>query len=146
MESEKKRFKMISTGTAAEAMDPELDPFIQHGHLVELTGNRQKAARVMVNGSEMPTVNSDGQLLRYCNAALAAGRSRDYGHGAERCAEAAEKDCDSVRKRASEEASPTRDDCGRNTACRRRLAGIPRRGKSTRLRMTNTRNSQGKQG
>ena len=62
MESEKKRFKMISTGTAAEAMDPELDPFIQHGHLIELTGNRQKAARVMVNGSEMPRVNFDGQF------------------------------------------------------------------------------------
>ena len=103
MESEKKRFTMISTGTAAEAIDLELDPFIQHGHLIELAGNTQQGARVMVNGSEMPIVNSDGQLLRYFNAALAAGRSRGYGHGAdgaERCEEAAEKDCDSVRKRA----------------------------------------------
>lgn len=83
MESEKKRFKMISTGTAAEAIDLELDPFIQHGHFIELTGNTQKGARVMVNGSEMPIVNSDGQALRYFNAALAAGRIRDYGHGAD---------------------------------------------------------------
>ena len=38
MESEKKRFKIISTGAAAEAIDLELDPFIQQEHGIELTG------------------------------------------------------------------------------------------------------------
>jgi hypothetical protein len=62
VESEKNRFNIISTGKAAEAIDLELDPFIQHGHVIEVTGKTQKGARVMVNGSEVPMVNSDGQF------------------------------------------------------------------------------------
>ena len=56
MQSEKNHCNMISTGTA-EALDPELDPFIRCGHL---TGKTQKGARGMVNGSEGPMVNCDG--------------------------------------------------------------------------------------
>jgi hypothetical protein len=65
MESEKNRFNIISTGTAAEAIDLELDPFIQHGHVIEVTGKTQMGARVMVNGSEVPMVNSDGQFYYF---------------------------------------------------------------------------------
>ena len=57
--SQKNRCNMISTDTA-EALNLELDPFIQHGHLIKVTGKTQKGARVMVNGSEVPLVNSDG--------------------------------------------------------------------------------------
>ena len=69
-------------------------------NLIELTGNTRKGARVMLNGSEMPIVNSEGQF-RHCNAAPAGGRGRDYGHGADGAGgreDAAEKDCDSVKQ------------------------------------------------
>jgi hypothetical protein len=61
-ESEKNRFNIISTGQAAEVIDLELDPFIQHGHVIEVTGKTQKGARVMVNGSEVPLLSVDGQF------------------------------------------------------------------------------------
>jgi hypothetical protein len=62
VESEKNRFNIISTGKSAEVIDLELDPFIQHGHVIEVTGKTQKGARVMVNGSEVPLVTGDGQF------------------------------------------------------------------------------------
>jgi hypothetical protein len=62
VESEKNRFNIISTGHAAAVIDLELDPFIQHGHVIEVTGKTQKGARVMVNGSEVPLVTGDGQF------------------------------------------------------------------------------------
>ncbi len=61
-ESEKNRFTVISKGKDTEAIDLELDPFIQHGHVIEVTGKTQIGARVMVNGSEVPMVASDGQF------------------------------------------------------------------------------------
>jgi len=60
VESEKNRFTIISKGKETEAIDLELDPFIQHGHVIEITGKTQTGARVMVNGSEVPMINSDG--------------------------------------------------------------------------------------
>ena len=62
VESEKNRFTIISKGKETEAIDLELDPFIQHGHVIEVTGKTQVGARVMVNGSEVPMVASDGQF------------------------------------------------------------------------------------
>jgi hypothetical protein len=59
-ESEKNRFTIITKGKDTEAIDLELDPFIQHGHVIEVTGKTQSGARVMVNGSEVPLVNADG--------------------------------------------------------------------------------------
>ena len=60
VESEKNRFTIISKGKQTEAIELELDPFIQHGHVIEVTGKTQTGARVMVNGSEVPMVNPDG--------------------------------------------------------------------------------------
>jgi quercetin dioxygenase-like cupin family protein len=60
VESEKNRFTIISRGKQTEAIDLELDPFIQHGHVIEITGKTQTGARVMVNGSEVPMVGADG--------------------------------------------------------------------------------------
>ncbi len=60
VESEKNRFTIISKGKQTEAIALELDPFIQHGHVIEVTGKTQTGARVMVNGSEVPMVNADG--------------------------------------------------------------------------------------
>ena len=60
VESEKNRFTIISKGKQTEAIQLELDPFVQHGHVIEVTGKTQTGARVMVNGSEVPMVNPDG--------------------------------------------------------------------------------------
>jgi hypothetical protein len=60
VESEKNRFTIISKGKQTEAIALELNPFIQHGHVIEVTGKTQTGARVMVNGSEVPMVNPDG--------------------------------------------------------------------------------------
>jgi len=62
VESEKNRFTIISKGKETEAIDLELDPFIQHGHVIEVTGKTQTGARVMVNGSEVPMLGADGSF------------------------------------------------------------------------------------
>ena len=62
VESEKNRFTIISKGKENEAIDLELDPFIQHGHVIEVTGKTQVGARVMVNGSEVPMLTADGEF------------------------------------------------------------------------------------
>ena len=62
VESEKNRFNIISKGKGTEAIDLELDPFIQHGHVIEVTGKTQTGARVMVNGSEVPMIAGDGSF------------------------------------------------------------------------------------
>lgn len=60
IESEKNRFTIIPKSKQTDAIDLELDPFIQHGHVIEVTGKTQVGARVMVNGREVPMVTSDG--------------------------------------------------------------------------------------
>jgi hypothetical protein len=60
VESEKNRFTIIPKGKQTEAIELELDPFIQHGHVIEVTGKTQIGARVMVNGREVPMVSTDG--------------------------------------------------------------------------------------
>jgi hypothetical protein len=60
VESEKNRFTIIPKGKDTEAIELDLDPFIQHGHVIEVTGKTQTGARVMVNGSEVPMIGSDG--------------------------------------------------------------------------------------
>jgi hypothetical protein len=60
VESEKNRFTIISKGKETEAIELELDPFVQHGHVIEVKGKTQTGARVMVNGSEVPLVSTDG--------------------------------------------------------------------------------------
>lgn len=62
VESEKNRFTIISKSKETEAIDLELDPFVQHGHVIEVTGKTQVGARVMVNGSEVPMVTPDGEF------------------------------------------------------------------------------------
>ncbi|HTW59564.1 MAG TPA: hypothetical protein VMD99_15665 [Terriglobales bacterium] len=62
VESEKNRFTIIAKGKEDEAIELDLDPFIQHGHVIEVTGKTQNGARVMVNGSEVPMVGADGSF------------------------------------------------------------------------------------
>lgn len=74
VESEKNRFTIISKGKQTEAIELELDPFIQHGHVIEVTGKTQVGARVMVNGSEVPMINSDG-AFHYFTPPLPTGEA-----------------------------------------------------------------------
>jgi hypothetical protein len=74
VESEKNRFTIISKGKQSDAIELELDPFIQHGHVIEVTGKTQNGARVMVNGSEVPMVNADGGF-HYFTPPLPAGEA-----------------------------------------------------------------------
>jgi FecR protein len=74
VESEKNRFTIIPKGKDTESIELELDPFIQHGHVIEVTGKTQTGARVMVNGSEVPMVASDGGF-HYFTPPLPAGEA-----------------------------------------------------------------------
>jgi len=61
-ESEKNRFTVIAKNENSGALPLELDPFIQHGHVIELTGKTELGARIMVNGHEVPVVSTDGRF------------------------------------------------------------------------------------
>ena len=61
-ESEKNRFTVIAKNENSGALPLALDPFIQHGHVIELTGKTELGARVMVNGHEVPVVTGDGRF------------------------------------------------------------------------------------
>jgi hypothetical protein len=74
VESEKNRFTIISKGKQSEAIELELDPFIQHGHVIEVTGKTQMGARVMVNGSEVPMIGTDG-AFHYFTPPLPTGEA-----------------------------------------------------------------------
>jgi len=74
VESEKNRFTIISKGKQTAAIDLELDPFIQHGHVIEVTGKTQIGARVMVNGREVPMVSTDG-TFHYFTPPLTTGEA-----------------------------------------------------------------------
>jgi hypothetical protein len=98
VESEKNRFTIIPKGKQTEAIDLELDPFIQHGHVIEVAGKTQIGARVMVNGREVPMISTDG-TFHYFTPPLATGESSDYGDSADRAGRseyAAEEDHYSV--------------------------------------------------
>jgi hypothetical protein len=60
VESEKNRFTIIVKAEEKVDLSLELDPFIQHGHVIEVTGKTEAGARVMVNGREVPLVGDDG--------------------------------------------------------------------------------------
>src|SRR3981081_549361 len=60
VESEKNRFTIIPKGKQTVAINLDLDPFVQHGHVIEVTGKTQTGARVMVNGREVPMIGPDG--------------------------------------------------------------------------------------
>lgn len=74
MESEKNRFTIIPKSSNTSGLGLDLDPFIQHGHVLELTGKTEPGARVMVNGSEVPVVGVDG-TFHFFTPPLPAGES-----------------------------------------------------------------------
>ena len=65
---------VIPRGKESNAINLELDPFIQHGHVLELTGKTESGARVMVNGREVPVVGADGSF-HYFTPPLGTGEN-----------------------------------------------------------------------
>ena len=74
VESEKNRFTIIVKAKEKIELALDLDPFIQHGHVIEVTGKTEAGARVMVNGKEVPIVGDDG-TFHYFTPPLANGES-----------------------------------------------------------------------
>jgi hypothetical protein len=74
VESEKNRFTIIPKGKQTESIELDLDPFIQHGHVIEVTGKTQIGARVMVNGREVPMLGGDG-TFHYFTPPLETGEA-----------------------------------------------------------------------
>ena len=62
VESEKNRFTIIPRAAEKVELSLDIDPFIQHGHVIEVTGKTEAGARVMVNGREVPIVADDGSF------------------------------------------------------------------------------------
>jgi len=60
VESEKNRFTIIAKAKEKVDLALEIAPFVQHGHVIEVTGKTEVGARVMVNGREVPLVGDDG--------------------------------------------------------------------------------------
>ena len=74
VESEKNRFALMPKGGEQAVIALELQPFVQHGHVIEVRGKTEPAARVMVNGEEVPVVSVDGQF-HYFTPPLPNGES-----------------------------------------------------------------------
>ena len=73
-EGDKNRFTIVSKGNQETAIDLELEPLIQHGHVIEVAGRTAVGARVMVNGREVPMVTTDGSF-HYFTPPLPPGES-----------------------------------------------------------------------
>jgi len=74
VESEKNRFTIIVKPSDSGAIFLDIDPLVQHGHVIELAGKTESGARVMVNGHEVPVIGADGKF-RYFMPPLPAGES-----------------------------------------------------------------------
>jgi len=74
VESEKNRFTIIVKPSDSGAIFLDIDPLVQHGHVIELAGKTEAGARVMVNGHEVPVIGADGKF-RYFMPPLPTGES-----------------------------------------------------------------------
>ena len=74
LSSDKNRFTIIAKTADSGSITLDLDPFVQHGHVIELTGKTEAGARVMVNGHEVPLVGVDG-TFHFFTPPLATGES-----------------------------------------------------------------------
>jgi hypothetical protein len=65
VESERNQFTLVVRTGETVPVALELEPFIQHGHVIEVKGKTDPAARVMVNGQEVPVVKGDGTFSMF---------------------------------------------------------------------------------
>ena len=73
IESEHNKFTIIAKAASA-GLALEIDPLVQHGHVIEVKGKTDPSARVMVNGEEVPVVGGDG-TFRYYTSPLPQGEN-----------------------------------------------------------------------
>lgn len=64
VESERNKFTVIPKGSDA-GLALQLEPFVSHGHVIEVRGKTDPSARVMVNGEEVPVISGDGTFHYY---------------------------------------------------------------------------------
>ena len=64
IESERNKFTVVPKGSDA-GLALQLDPFVSHGHVIEVRGKTDPSARVMVNGEEVPVIGGDGSFHYY---------------------------------------------------------------------------------
>ncbi len=65
VDSDKNRFTVIPKGEDKVNITLELEPLIQHGHLIEIRGKTEPNARVMVNGQEVVAMGGDGNFHHF---------------------------------------------------------------------------------
>ena len=65
IESEKSEFTIVTKGTEGVSLVLEVSQLIQHSHVIEIKGNTQQGARVMVNGEQVPVVAADGSFTYF---------------------------------------------------------------------------------
>ena len=65
VESEKNRFTIVAKSGEGATIALDVQPFVQHGHIIEIRGKTESGARVMVNGEEVPTVDTDGSFMYF---------------------------------------------------------------------------------
>ena len=73
IESERNKFNVVPKNTEG-ALSLELEPFVQHGRIIEVRGKTDSSARVMVNGGEVPFIGPDGKF-RYLTPPLPNGEN-----------------------------------------------------------------------
>jgi hypothetical protein len=64
-ESEHNRFTVIPKGAESASILLELEPLMQHGHIIEVKGRTEPNAKVMVNGKEAVDVRPDGSFSAF---------------------------------------------------------------------------------
>ena len=75
VESERNQFTLVARAPDNLASLPlDIEPFVQHGHVIEIKGKTDPTARVMVNGNEVPIIRSDG-TFNYFTPPLPRGES-----------------------------------------------------------------------
>jgi hypothetical protein len=74
VESEKNRFTIVAKSKEKVVLPLAIDPFVQHGHVIEVTGTTEVGARVMVNGKEVPLISDDG-IFHYFTPPLPNGEN-----------------------------------------------------------------------
>jgi len=74
VESEKNRFTIIPKRADAVLLPLDLQPMVQHGHVIEVRGKTESNARVMVNGQEVPMLSNDGSF-QYLTPPLPSGEN-----------------------------------------------------------------------
>ncbi len=65
VESDKNRFTVVPKGADKVNITLELEPLVQHGHVIEIRGRTEPNARVMVNGQEVAVIGSDGKFFHF---------------------------------------------------------------------------------